>query len=129
MLISSIQAHPSKARLVRRWKGKQFPLFDRLGELIEGRYATGKYVVHAGAEAASSPVIPAALDREETDDDVRFSFCSALAYSFTYCASTGHTHTHTHTGPSFIFQRCSLILFHATSLFFFVSQAPCSFSR
>lgn len=69
MLIRIIQAHPPKARLVRRWKGKQFPLFDRLGELIEGRYATGKYVVHAGAEAASSPVMPIVLEGEESDDD------------------------------------------------------------
>ncbi|KAI0090501.1 hypothetical protein BDY19DRAFT_935476 [Irpex rosettiformis] len=44
-----IAKHPH----LEKWRDRTFPLYEELGSLIDGRYATGKNVFHAGADTES----------------------------------------------------------------------------
>lgn len=48
-VLTALQKHPH----LEKWRSHSFPLYDELGGLIDGRYATGKNVFHAGADTDS----------------------------------------------------------------------------
>ncbi|KAI9431664.1 Myb/SANT-like DNA-binding domain-containing protein [Lactarius indigo] len=65
---------PSKAKLVKKFRTKPFPLYNAVGELVDGTRATGKHAFRAGQASAFTTPQPGA--REPTPSD--FSIDPAL---------------------------------------------------
>jgi hypothetical protein len=47
---------PSKAKIVKKFRSKPFPLYDAIGDLIDGTQATGEGVFRAGRASAFNPL-------------------------------------------------------------------------
>ncbi|KAH9037596.1 Myb/SANT-like DNA-binding domain-containing protein [Lactarius pseudohatsudake] len=58
---------PSKAKLVKKFRTKAFPLYNAVGELVDGTRATGKNTFHAGQRSVFNPTQP--QTREPTPYD------------------------------------------------------------
>ncbi|KAH9021386.1 Myb/SANT-like DNA-binding domain-containing protein [Lactarius pseudohatsudake] len=58
---------PSKAKLVKKFRTKAFPLYNTVGELVDGTRATGKNTFHAGQRSVFNPTQP--QTREPTPYD------------------------------------------------------------
>lgn len=46
---------PHKAKLSRKYRTKPFPLYDPIGDLVDGSRATGEGTFHAGQVSAFAP--------------------------------------------------------------------------
>ncbi|KAH9022583.1 hypothetical protein EDB85DRAFT_2151721 [Lactarius pseudohatsudake] len=60
---------PSKVKLVKKFRTKPFPLFDAVGELVDGTRATGKRAFRAG-QASVFPPPPSDFAIDPTLDDI-----------------------------------------------------------
>ncbi|KAH8981369.1 hypothetical protein EDB86DRAFT_3087156 [Lactarius hatsudake] len=49
---------PSKAKLVKKFRTKAFPLYNAVSELVDGTRATGKNTFHVGQTSAFNPTQP-----------------------------------------------------------------------